>query len=296
MRVSVIGADGAIGSALALALRMGNHEVVGTTRRPNHANLPEKMLLDLSLEMPASLPQADIAVICAAMSRFAECREQPALAHRVNVEGPMQIAERQLSQGGRVLLLSTSAVFDCRKPLRKADDARSPRSVYGRLKAEAEAGLAKMGQGTAVLRLTKVLHPETGILRDWIAALAAGQTVTAFNDHGLCPLPLDTVIAAIVSVIESGEDGIFQVSGADDISYVDAACHLAKRLGVDARRVVSVPAATAGLASDEITPYTSLDSGRLNTMTGFMPPRAIDVIDTVYGSALAQARRTVSAH
>jgi hypothetical protein len=47
---------------------------------------------------------------------------------------------------------------------------------------------------------------------------------------------------------------------------------------------------------DEITPYTSLDTSRVSEMTGFVPPRAFDVIDTVYGAVLARAEMVPVTH
>src|SRR5262249_39772121 len=163
------------------------------------------------------------------------------------------------------------------------------RSVYGRLKTEAESRLLEKGQGTAVLRLTKVLNSGTGILTKWIDDLAVGKEIRAFEDHRFCPLPLCAAVDAIAAIIRSGESWLFQLSGANDISYVEAARYLASRLGRPPKKVIAVSAEANGLLMDEITPYTSLDTSRLSEMTGFVPPRAFEVIDTVYGSALARA-------
>jgi dTDP-4-dehydrorhamnose reductase len=295
VQILIIGVDGAIGGALAAALRARGHHVVGTTRKRANVCLPDTMFVDLASDDLAPLPAADATVICAAMARFEECRNQPKLAHRVNVERPVAIADQQLPRGGHVLLLSTSAVFDCLEPLRKADDVRSPRSAYGRLKAEAELRLLDSHKDAAVLRLTKVMRAEAGLLAEWIAALAAGRTVTAFDDHRFCPLPLASVIEAITVIMTSGENGLFQVSGVRDISYVEAALHLASRLGRPANQVTAVSAASAGIPTDEITPYTSLDTSRLSAMMGFVPPRPFDVLDSIYGPALARASTIAAA-
>src|SRR5262249_62145607 len=147
------------------------------------------------------LPETDAAVVCAAMARFEECHSQPELAYRVNVEAPVAIANQLVPRGTRVLLLSTSAVFDCYEPLRKADSIRAPRSVYGEIKKETESRLLDNGQGTVVLRLTKVLNPDAGILKDWIDDLAAGQEIRAFEDHRFCPVPLSAAVDLIAAII-----------------------------------------------------------------------------------------------
>jgi dTDP-4-dehydrorhamnose reductase len=289
MRILVIGIDSAIGGKLTAALLTRGHRVIGTTRNTRNINNPNVIFLDLASNDEPMLPETDAAVVCAAMARFEECHNQPELAYRVNVEAPVAIANQLAPRGTRVLLLSTSAVFDCYEPLRKADSIRAPRSVYGRLKMQAESRLLEKGQGSAVLRLTKVLNSGAGILTKWIDDLAIGKEIRAFEDHRFCPLPLCAAVDAIAAIIGSGESGLFQLSGANDISYFEAALYLASRLGRPPRKVIAVSAEANGCLIDEITPYTSLDTSRLSQMTGFMPPRAFDVIDTVYGPALAQA-------
>lgn len=296
MRVLVIGIDGVIGGSLARSLLAHGHKVTGTTRRKAHIDLPDTIYFDLADGNAETLPEAEATVICAAMARFRDCRSQPPLARRVNVDRPIEIAERQLSRGARVLLLSTSAVFDCLKPNRKADDTRAPRSDYGQLKAEAETRLLELGKGTGVLRLTKIVQSTTGILQTWIDDLASGQTVTAFGDHRFSPLPLLPVVDTIGAILESEEGGLFQISGADDISYADAANMFAKFLGLPAGRVSVVSATKCGIVEGATTPYTSLDTSRLTAMTGFVPPRALEVLTSVYGPALERARTAAAAN
>src|SRR5262249_44492842 len=149
-----IGADGSFGGALSRSLQSRGHEVVATTRRRDHAG--EHLFLDLAAPLPF-LPQVDAAVICAAMARLDECRRYPELAHRVNVEAPLELARALAPAGTRVILLSTSAVLGCLTPYVDEGAEPAPRSVYARLKAEAERCLLELGPLVSVLRLTKVV-------------------------------------------------------------------------------------------------------------------------------------------
>ncbi len=287
MRVLIIGADGAIGKALGVGLESRGHTVIGTTRRGALSASKERIFLDLAAPSLPKLPQTDVAVICAAMSRFADCRNAPDLAHRVNVTVPLKIAMDVKGHGGRVLLLSSSVVFDCLRPHVKGDAPTAPRTDYGRLKADAEAGV--LGLGGSVLRLTKVVTPETGTLVDWILALRQGRSVRAFQDHRFCPISLHDVIDGMTRVIEQPEAGVFQLSGAEDISYADAARHLADRLGVLSSRVEGSFAVESGIPGNEVTAFTSLDTSRLSALTGFVPPTPRAVIDRVYQAAFSRA-------
>ncbi len=296
MRILIVGADGAIGTALAEMLRAGGHAVVGTTRRPDRAGQPGAVFLDLAAPELDRLPQADVTVICAAMARFSDCRTKPDLARQVNVAAPTAIAEQMQKAGKRVLLLSSSVVFDCLAPKRKANEPYAPRSAYGGFKADAERAVLALGTGMAVLRLTKILRANDGIFPGWIAALAQGRSIAAFGDHALCPMTMDAVTAALAVIVTRGGDGIFQVSGADDMTYATAARELTGVLGVPAERVTEVPAASAGLPADEVTPFTSLDTARLSALTGFVAPRARDVLREVYGPLLSRGAASAVAH
>jgi len=288
MRVIIVGADGQIGNALHFSLSQRGHAVIGTSRRTDFAGQKDRLFLDLAMPVLPALPPADVAIVCAAMARFADCRNLPDQARQVNVFAPLAIARRVGEQGGRVLLLSSSVVFDCSTPHVLADQPRAPRSAYGRMKAEAEAGILALG-GT-VLRITKVIAAGTGRLTDWISALDRGQSIQAFEDHRFCPITLENVVDAVASIAEQKSGGIFQLSGGEDISYADAARHIASGLDVPVDRVKGTFAADNGIPEDEITPYTSLDTSRLSTLSGYCPLPPRRVIDDVFASSFSIAR------
>lgn len=280
MCVLVVGADGLIGQALSAELRRREHDVVRTTRRAQGAHDDNMVLLDLAADQLAPVPPADVVVICAAMASFSDCRNQFDLARRVNVKARGELARMAVANGGRVVALSSSAVFDCLRPRAEADWKPAPRSAYGRLMAEAETSILTCGG--AVLRSTKVMAAGFGVLPNWIATLRSGGTVQAFEDHTFSPLPLKDVVDAIIALVEQPEGGIFQVSGASDISYADAARYLADRVGVPQDRVMAIRAANSGIPETDVTPFTSLDTSRLSALTGFRPPDPGAVIDTIF--------------
>lgn len=169
----------------------------------------------------------------------------------------------------------------------------APRSAYGRFKAEAESGLLNLGPLVSVLRLTKVVKPGAGILSQWIQTLSHGGAVRAFDDHRFCPLTVDAVNHAIATLVEKGRTGIYHVSGSEDISYADAARYLACRVGVDENRVEAVRACRNGIAEHDLTPFTSLSTGRLTRLSGFVPPAPFDVLQQVYGGEIRAAREAL---
>jgi dTDP-4-dehydrorhamnose reductase len=290
MRCLIIGADGSIGGALALALGRCGHDVITTTRRTQAAG-DGSIFLDPAGRLP-DLPEVDVAVICAAMARLEECRRDPELARRVNVMAPLELGRSLRSAGARVILLSTAAVFDGNNAHVGESEKPMPRSAYGLLKAEAEARLLDLGALASVLRLTKVVKPNAGILSEWIARLGDGKTVRALSDRRLCPLTVAHAVDAVMALIENGEGGIYHASGAADVSYADAACFIARRIGVASDRVEAVCAVDESEA--ELMPFTSLATSRLSRLSGFVPPEPLGVLGDVYGHEIEAARHARS--
>lgn len=291
MRALIVGVDSRIGGALALALRARGDSVIGTSRRVEKGGERGDVILDLGNPAGSAvpLPPAEIAYFCAAMARFDDCRGNPALAEQINVAVPVALARRLAGQGSRVVLLSTSAVFDCSEPFMSADRPRAPRSVYGRLKATAETAFLAMGRCATVLRLTKVLTPEMALIRDWIGSLARGAPVRAFNDLRISPLALGHVLSALLAIASDREGGIFQISGSGDVSYAEVARHLTRRLGISEMLVESCAAIASGIPAEEVTAFTSLDVTRMERLCGFRPPDPGEVIEEVFGPAILAA-------
>ncbi len=281
MEVLIVGGDGPIGRSLAESL---GDRALATTRRRAIASTTRPFLDLADPDCAAdSLPSAGAVVVAAAMSNFAECRENPDLARQINVLSPERLAAQWIARGAHVVLLSTAAVLDCQEPHMRADRPRAPHSFYGRFKAEAEERLLALGSGVSVLRLTKVLTPDMPLFVNWINALKRGEPITAFADHSFTPLSLPDVVGAIEAVTLDRAGGVYQASGARDISYVNAARHVARRLGADLARVEANSIADRGIARADAPPFTSMDASRLESLGSWRAPEPESVIDAVYG-------------
>lgn len=292
MRTIVIGADGVVGSSIANMLSQRGDEVWGTTRRPALVS-PRRPFLDLAADNfdDLVLPDADMVFICAAVVTFAECRLNPAFAHRVNVKNTAQLARRFIAAGARVVTLSSSAVFDFSIPKVPADQPRRPISKYGEIVAEAELAVLSLGPAASVLRLTKLLTPKLRTFSTWIEKLAREEAITAFSDIHIAPMTVDDALVGVRAILDDRSGGIYQVSGAEDVSYYDVALEFADRLGVSRRLVVEGSAVASGIPSEEVPLYASLDTARVTALTGWQPPSAEKVIEAVFGPALDRARR-----
>jgi dTDP-4-dehydrorhamnose reductase len=284
--ILVVGADALVGRGLADGLAAGGAQVYRTTRR--RVARPNDILLDLAdpAFMRVPLPEVGTAFLCASVNGFADCRADPAAAFRINVDATAALARRLVERGCHVIGLSSSAVFDFSKARQPANAPVCPTTVYGETKAASEKALLALGGAASVVRLTKVLTPDTPRFSTWLDSLRHGDSIAAFSDLRFCPISLDFVVRALIRIMSDRGDGIYQLSGADDLSYAQAMRHLARRMGLDEDRVIADGAAAHGIPPEEIATYTSLDMSRYTALSGEEPPQPFEVLDGVFGRAI----------
>jgi dTDP-4-dehydrorhamnose reductase len=179
------------------------------------------------------LPAAEHVALVAAETKFDACASEPERTHRINVEAPVILARRALSQGSRVLFFSSIAVHDGTVDRPDEGAAPTPNSVYGRQKLEAEERLAALGGDIAVLRPSKVVTPDFRLFTNWRDLLLHNQIITPFEDMLVAPVSLEIVVSVAASLLcRPTSTGIFQLSAYDQVSYAEIASWLAEALGV----------------------------------------------------------------
>ena len=288
MRVLVVGGDSLIGAAFAQATTQRGDTVFATTRRKELADR-SSLFLDLARDDidQVALPPVDSAFFCAAVSGFTVCRTDPALARRVNVEGTARLVGRLTARGVYCVLLSSTAVFNFQKPRVAPDTPTCPLTMHGQIKAESEDVFRAQGALGAILRLTKVITPNAALFAKWVQALAAGGSITAYTDLHLAPISLDDATLAMSTVARDRGAGIYQISGAGDISYFDLARHLAAMMRLPADRVRPALAVADGIPMEEVARFTTLESSRIEALTRRAAPEPHAVVEKVFGPILA---------
>jgi len=267
-RFCVIGGDGLIGAALCDDLRLQGQPAIASTRRAP-IDAKQQFFLDLQGDPEHfRLPEADVVVLTASMTRLAECRANPADAWRANVDAQLRLAEEAVRRGAFVVFLSTNQVFDGMRPGMKPDAPMSARSVYGKLKAEAEMRLLALGESVCVVRLSKVIAPRLQLFAHWRRDLSNGGAIVAFDDLVMAPIAISKVVAGIERLGRARANGVWHLGGREDMSYVAAGRRIAWRLGVDQDLVRVASAAQAGIPEEERPPHTVLAPGDIEKATG----------------------------
>lgn len=262
----VVGADSLVGQALLRAYP----GALGTSRRPDSSHWRLDLAGDpTTWQLP---PVLEVAVLCAAVTRLADCQRDPVTSRAVNVTGAVRLAEKLVQQGVFVIYLSSDKVFDGRQPLYCTDEPYSPLTEYGRQKAEAERQLLQMEDRVAVLRLSKILGSKNPLFSDWRAALRNGEVIRPFSDMTLAPVPLAGVVAVLGLLAAHRLPGVWHFTGQKDVTYAEVARYAARLWGADETLIQPILAAESGLLGEPTSRYTSLNVDRLRLVFGIEAP------------------------
>ncbi len=166
MRVALTGASGIIGRYAARALCRAGHHVTPLDRAHGW-----------TLGQPAPLQGHDALIHCAFAHAPGRYRggegDDPAAFVAANLDGTRALFDQAAQDGvGRVLFLSSRAVHDGHPPgMRLPDDLpAAPTTLYGQVKAGAEAHLATLPLNGCAIRATGVYGP--GPAHKWHALFA----------------------------------------------------------------------------------------------------------------------------
>lgn len=274
-----------IGRALTKAIEADGEAVFASTRRSDRAGGRRPFVdLDTAVWEDVLTERFSVAYLCAAMARLDACHADPERAMSVNAINMAGLAEALMARGTHVILLSTNQVFDGTLPHPRPDTPPSPVTAYGRSKAAAEGRITALKPHAdhphpAVLRLSKVVEPGMPLLANWAHQLANGVAVEAARDMTLAPLPVTQVVMALRTMAARSTAGIVQLAAKAEITYVDAARHVAERVGAPTERVIPVDSVAAGFLKEAPPRHTILDGVRAFRELGIAPEDPFHTLD-----------------
>lgn len=278
----VVGGDSLVGGGLFRALRRRGHVALVSTRRRETLGA-DRICLDFESDEAFLAPtQIDYAFIVAAATNYERCETDP-LAHRINVDLIPRLVLSLLDQGVFVAFISTNSVFGGERPWPHEDDPHAPGIAYAKQKDEAEKiirqGASRAGteERLNIVRLTKILDRQTSPLPAWCSAWARGEPVQPFADLIFAPMSVQFVGEALATIGEKRVSGNLHLSGAENVSYVDLATHLARAMGVDPRLIEPTTAEAKGIHIAFKPRYSGLGMSRTTQLTGLKPQSIAEV-------------------
>jgi dTDP-4-dehydrorhamnose reductase len=280
----VVGGDSLVGEGLLYALEERGHRAYSTTRRIDTLN-SKRVKLDFE-KFEEFIPPSDVDLIfvVAAATNYERCEKDP-LARKINVELIPRFVEAQLQRGLFVIFISTNSVFGGERPWPAEDDPHLPGIPYAQQKSEAEAAMrtaaVKLGAENrlAIVRLTKILDPNTSPLPNWFSAWNKGEVIEPFEDLIFAPMSVQYVGRALSILGEKRRSGNLHLSGAENVSYVKFAQELANAVSASNTLIAPTTSIQKGINIAFKPTYSGLGMARTTNLTGVLPQTLESVIE-----------------
>ena len=208
MRVLITGAGGLVASALVPHF--------GDVFALKHAALD---IADrAAVEAVVDRIRPDCIINCAVIG-VDLCERDPALAKRVNVDGPANLA----ATGVPIVHFSSNYVFDGRPAKREpytVEDEPNPINVYGRTKLEGERAVFSLNAKSVVIRTSWVFGPGKDSFLSTVAhRLRDGQPIRAIADTWASTTYVEDLALRVRDIIDHGTSGLYHVVNDGICSY-----------------------------------------------------------------------------
>jgi dTDP-4-dehydrorhamnose reductase len=292
----VVGGDSLVGGELVRVLGERGRRAYGSTRR-RETVAGQRVFLDFESDAPFRAPQGvDYAFLVGAATNYERCESDPA-AWRINVESIPRLAAALLEQGVFVTFISTNSVFGGERPWPQEDDAHSPGIAYARHKAEGEKAIRaaaerlKAADRLNIVRLTKIMGPETSPLPNWFAAWKRGEAVQPFTDLVFAPMSVRFAAESLAVIGEKRIPGNLHLSGTENVTYLDFANCLADKSGIDRRLIAATTATEKGVNILFKPRYSGIGMRRTTELTGLAPQSLAYVVDDLVAMRGEQPQR-----
>jgi dTDP-4-dehydrorhamnose reductase len=270
MRVLITGAGGVLGRALVAVLER-SHEVTAAT----HPDLDITDAAAVTTRLRMLRPQW--VVHLAAATDVDRCQREPAWAFAVNAAPCARLVELCSEIDAGLLLASSLAVFDGRKPSAYSEaDTPGPINVYGASKLQAEQTVARLPRHL-IVRTGWIVEGSAADRKfvGRILALAAERDVlNVVSDRFGSPTYVHDLAGGIARALDAGIEGLIHlVNSGPPVSRFELA-----------RRVI----ASAGLATEvrpvasdafpDLAPRPAMEAGYSDRTAWLRPwPEALDV-------------------
>ena len=217
--------------------------------------------------------QPDAIVNAAAYTAVDKAESESALAEKVNVTGPHNLASVAHEQGIRLVHISTDYVFDGNATTPYVESSTTnPLSVYGKTKLAGELAVIKAAPESIIVR-TAWVFSEYGnnFVKTMLRLAKERDALSIVADQKGCPTYAGDLAQATISLLEkNAESGIYHYCGDKEVSWYEFAktiFEMAKQQGVIDR----MPQVTAIATEHYPTPahrpqYSSLSCEKIERL------------------------------
>ena len=234
----IVGANGTLGKAFARICE----------QRGLAYYLLNRQAMDIAelASVEAALQQFEPwAVINAAgYVRVDDAERDEATCMRENARGPVTLANACAARGIAFVTFSSDLVFDGLKAEPYVEsDLVSPLSVYGRSKAEAEAGVLDVFPDALVVRTSAFFGPwdEFNFVTAVLNSLSSGHVFYAAADMTISPTYVPDLVNTVLDLLIDDEHGVWHVANSGSVTWAEFATLVARASGYDRSKIEGRP-------------------------------------------------------
>ncbi len=281
-RLLLLGGSGYIGRAIAR--RVGASQCIVThCQKPYGNSLRFRAEYDSFPELLRRCGPIDTVLILFGITKPDACYFNPQRAYAVNVAATRNIMRHCADRRIPFVFFSTELVFDGLAGPYDEQTAPTPKTVYGKHKAQIETYCLTHHPEALVIRLGRVVGsaPHDGtLLTQMCSSLMRGERLYCAPDQTFSPIHVNDLAEAVVHLLQTDARGLVNVAGPDGTSRYAMATTLARKLaeqGSTACAAVHRKHLHEFATPEPRPPDVTLRIHRLQQCTGFSP-RGIDQI------------------
>jgi dTDP-4-dehydrorhamnose reductase len=264
-KILIIGGDSFIGKSLVNSFEEKKLFFNKTSRK----SLSDYWYLDLADEhsIAALIDKVNKnkisrVVFLAGITTESKCHNDPTLAEKINVTNTCKLLCELNKLNVFIVYLSSSQVFNHQRSFIPWNENYSPVTLYGQHKVAVEHYMKANIPNAAIVRLTKVIGDKFALFEQILLKAKNKQQIELFGNYCAAPISLVFVKSFLYELLIAKSVGVFQLSGTEDLSYVEMANRLLSRQTLSGK-VKSVLAETKGVKP---TPYGSLKANSTNKL------------------------------
>lgn len=231
IKIALIGSNGMLAQAVTKQAPE-NYDIIPF-------DLPEFDMTDRNLVLrDLGEVSPDVIINCAAYTQVDKCESEESLAHKVNADGPENLAMAATQNNAVLVHVSTDYVFDGTKTAPYLEgDATNPQSAYGRTKLAGEQAIIQSGlEQYFIIRTSWLYGPGGPNFVETMLRLAGEREELGIvaDQHGTPTFTYDLAKAIFILLNKSSLStshsslpfGVYHYSNFGQCSWYDFACEI----------------------------------------------------------------------
>lgn len=299
MKVLVTGSNGLLGQKIIKNYSNNSEfEIIATGRGENriHSISGFKYIpIDITdrnnvLEVvKEEIPQ--VIIHTAAMTNVDQCEEDPVGCEELNIEAVKYIVEAAEAVNAHLIHLSTDFIFDGEDGPYSEEDLPNPISHYGKSKLMAEVIVQKAQCKWSIVRTVLVIGVTEGMSRSNIVlwakgALSQGKEIPVVDDQFRTPTLAEDLADGCMAIAQTGEEGVFNISGEEYLSILEIVERIADYYGFDKKLIKPVSSTTLNQKAKR-PPKTGFILNKAKEKLNYKPHTLLESIDLIESQSIA---------